>query len=55
MKGRLYIVGVIGIIMMVLGVLLDSEIKEALQWIGTGMFVSFVFLITPHFKKPDKT
>jgi len=46
MKGRIYAVGTIGAILMVVGLSLDNEISEALQWIGTGMFVSFVFLIS---------
>ena len=37
MKGRLYAIGVIGVIMMALGILLENEFNEALQWIGTGM------------------
>ena len=53
MKGRLYVIGVIGAIMIALGLLLEIEVSEALQWMGTGMLVSFVFLITYYQKNPD--
>jgi len=48
MKGRLYAVGIFGAVLIVLGLLIENELKEALQWIGTGMLVSFVFLISSY-------